>query len=247
LAATLDTSIQYLKGVGEKRAALYKKLRIFTVRDLLYHFPRGYVDLSAPYSIMEAPEFELCAVRARLVGKSREQRIRAKLSIFKLVAEDYTGRLHITMFNCGWTVDGLKEGEEYIFYGKAQGNLLKREMTSPDIYPVPKNRVILPLYPQTAGITSKMIRANIEQCLSECGPPDETIPADILSQYGLAGIGTAVKDIHFPLTIEDAKKGAGTLRIRRIATVVAWTLNAKRRKLKKNCKTDGCARCCKVL
>ena len=206
MALTLDTGIQYLKGVGEKRAALYKKLRIFTVRDLLYHFPRGYVDLSAPYSIMEAPESELCAIRARLVKKSREQRIRAKLSVFKLAAEDGTGRLHITMFNCGWTIDGLKQGEEYIFYGRASGNLIQREMTSPDIYPVPKNRVILPVYPQTAGLSSKMIRANLEQCLAQRVPLVETIPAEVLSQYGLTGIETSVKDIHFPRTMENAEK-----------------------------------------
>ena len=51
----LNTNIQYLKGVGEKRAALYKKLDILTVRDLIYHFPRSYIDLTRPASISGAP------------------------------------------------------------------------------------------------------------------------------------------------------------------------------------------------
>lgn len=203
---TLDTNIQYLKGVGEKRAALYQKLHIFTVRDLFYHFPRGYVDLSAPYTVMDAPESEPCAIRARLVKKFREQRLRHNLSIFKLLAEDETGPLHITMFNCGWTIDGLKPGEEYIFYGKASGGLPPREMASPDLYAIPENRVILPVYPQTAGISSKMIRGSLEQCLEESEPLPEIIPAGILLKYGFPEIEKAIRHIHFPLLLEDAKK-----------------------------------------
>ena len=76
MAISLDTSIQYLTGVGPKRAALYQKLDIHTVRDLLYYFPRSYIDLTAPCDIAAMPLFEQCAVRARVVAnycRSKEQ------------------------------------------------------------------------------------------------------------------------------------------------------------------------------
>ena len=66
----LDTNIRYRKGIGEKRAALYAKLGVGTVGELLYHFPRDYVDLSSPYSVQDAPIGENCAIKARLIRKS---------------------------------------------------------------------------------------------------------------------------------------------------------------------------------
>jgi ATP-dependent DNA helicase RecG len=155
--------------VGEKRAALYAKLRIFTVRDLLRHFPRDYIDLCAPHSIMGAPVHETCAIRARLVEKGREQRIRKGLSIFKLLAVDDSGEMQITMFNAKYTVDSLKLDCEYIFYGQTGGGLLRREMASPRIFPSDGEHSILPVYPQTAGVNSNLMRKNIRQALDAPG------------------------------------------------------------------------------
>ena len=82
LEAALDTNIQYLSGVGPKRAALYHKLDIHTIRDLLYYFPRAYIDLSSPCFIADAPPWEICAVRARVVAKSSPQYVRKGMTIF---------------------------------------------------------------------------------------------------------------------------------------------------------------------
>lgn len=71
--ATLSTNIQYLKGVGEKRARLYARLGIATIGDLLEHYPRDYIDFSHPSSIISAPYDEPCAIRARVAAKSAEQ------------------------------------------------------------------------------------------------------------------------------------------------------------------------------
>lgn len=201
---TPQTPIQYLKGVGEKRAALYRKLRIETVYDLLYHFPRDYIDLSKPYTIAEAPAMEACAVRARVVQKSREQRIRSGLSIFKMQVADDTGELSITMFNCRYTVEAMKLDEEYIFYGKAAASLSTREMTSPVIYDIPEEHAILPIYAQTAGLNSKFMRGNIAQALEVADSLPEIVPAGILQQYNLAGRGDSLRAIHFPKTLEAA-------------------------------------------
>ena len=81
--ATLSTNIQYLKGVGEKRARLYARLGVATIGDLLEYYPRDYIDFSHPSSIIAAPYDRPCAIRARVASKSSEQRIRKGLSLFK--------------------------------------------------------------------------------------------------------------------------------------------------------------------
>lgn len=119
MEAALDTNIQYLSGVGPKRAALYHKLDIHTIRDLLYYFPRAYIDLSSPCFIADAPPWEICAVRARVVAKSSPQYVRRGMTIFKVKVADDSGSMLITFFNAKFTVEALKYDEEYIFYGKS--------------------------------------------------------------------------------------------------------------------------------
>ena len=70
--AALDTNIQFLKGVGEKRARLYGKLGIATIGDLLEYYPRDYIDFSSPCPIVSAPYDEPCAIRATVAAKSAD-------------------------------------------------------------------------------------------------------------------------------------------------------------------------------
>ena len=76
MAVSFDTEIQFLKGIGEKRAALLHKLGIDTVGDLLNHYPRDYIDLTEPVSALSADPTMPCAVRAMVLSKSGEQHIR---------------------------------------------------------------------------------------------------------------------------------------------------------------------------
>ena len=202
----LDTDIRYLKGVGEKRASLYRKLEITTVRDLLYHFPRDYLDLSNPCSIADAALHDVCAIKATLVSKGREQRIRSGLSLFKLTAEDHTGSMQVTMFNTKYTVDSLKLDEKYIFYGRTGSTILRKELSAPSIYPAAQSHPILPVYPQTAGISSKLIRRNIEQALEQMPPLPDPLPPAIREQYDLAALDHALHAVHFPDSIDAARR-----------------------------------------
>jgi len=204
MGTALDTDIRFLKGVGEKRAALYRKLHIETVRDLLCHLPRDYLDLSAPQQIAAAPLHDLCAVRATLTAKGREQRIRKGLSIFKLKAEDDSGAMEITLFNNRFLVESLELDTPYIFYGRMAGSMLRREMASPAIYPARSSTRILPVYPQTAGISSVLIRRNIRQALDQLEQIADPLPAGILQQYDLMELGKALRTVHLPDSLEEA-------------------------------------------
>ena len=172
---SLDTNIQFLTGVGPKRAALYQKLDIFTIRDLLYYFPRSYIDLSSPCEIAALPAWETCGVKARVVAKSAPQYVRRGMTISRVRVADDTGSMVITFFNAKYTVDALHYDQEYLFYGRT-GAPGRAEMTAPSIYPVQQAGGLIPVYPLTQGLSSKMISANIAQALQMA---DRKIPAAV--------------------------------------------------------------------
>ena len=206
MAISLDTSIQYLTGVGPKRAALYQKLDIHTVRDLLYYFPRSYIDLTAPCDIAAMPLFEQCAVRARVVAKSAPQYVRRGMTLFRVKVADDSGSMVITFFNAKYAVEALKYDTEYIFYGRSGGTLTRREMASPSIYPADLPNALIPVYPLTQGLSSKMVGANIAQALQLLGDElDDPIPAFIRQEYHLCHLQFALRNIHLPTDRESAE------------------------------------------
>ena len=200
----LESAIRYVRGVGEAREKLYRKLAVETVEDLLYHLPRSYVDLTAPCGILAAPLGELAPVRAVVAGKGREQRIRRGLSVFKVTAVDEASSLTITFFNAKYTVESLREGQEYIFYGKMEGTLLRREMKAPLVFPAGTGGLV-PIYPLTAGLTSKGIAGNVDAALAALGELPDSLPSLLRGKYHLCTLDFALRNIHRPHTMEEAR------------------------------------------
>ena len=199
MALELQTDIRYLKGVGESRAALYQKLGIETVEDLLYHIPRRYIDLTRPTPLAAAVPGQKCAVRALLAAKGREQRIRRGLSLFKLTAVDGPVTLHITFFNAKYTVEALREGEEYIFYGTVTGGFYSRQMDSPQVFRPEKASTLLPVYSLTQGLSNKMVSRQVTEALNRVEQlPDPLEGSGLPQQYGLLSYSQALHAVHFP-------------------------------------------------
>lgn len=199
MALELQTDIRYLKGVGESRAALYQKLGIETVEDLLYHIPRRYIDLTRPTPLAAAVPGQKCAVRALLAAKGREQRIRRGLSLFKLTAVDGPVTLHITFFNAKYTVEALREGEEYIFYGSVTGGFYSRQMDSPQVFRPEEAGTLLPVYSLTQGLSNKMVSRQVTEALNRVEQlPDPLEGSGLPQQYGLLSYSQALLAVHFP-------------------------------------------------
>lgn len=199
MALELQTDIRYLKGVGESRAALYQKLGIETVEDLLYHIPRRYIDLTRPTPLAAAVPGQKCAIRALLAAKGREQRIRRGLSLFKLTAVDGPVTLHITFFNAKYTVEALREGEEYIFYGTVTGGFYSRQMDSPQVFHPEEAGTLLPVYSLTQGLSNKMVSRQVTEALNRVEQlPDPLEGSGLPQQYGLLSYSQALHAVHFP-------------------------------------------------
>ena len=127
--------IQYLKGVGPKKAAAYEKLNVRTAGDLIRFYPRDYLDFSDPVPIAAAVPGETCIVKATVFRKQPEQRIRKGMSIFKVFVTDGEQDLTVTIFNSKYLYDALELHKTYYLYGKVAGNLYRKEMASPVVLP----------------------------------------------------------------------------------------------------------------
>ncbi len=198
-----NTNIQYLKGVGEKRAKILNKLGIFTVGDLLRFYPRDYMDWSKISSIAAAPFDSNCCIRAVVNHKPSGAKIRKGMTIYKTVVTDGESLMNITIFNSKYTADALEAGKEYLFYGKVSGNFYRREMSSPMIAPIETGIRIHPVYHQSAGINSKAIEKLVRQAYGERNDYFvDCIPQPLRDKLCLMEINRAVRELHFP-TSED--------------------------------------------
>ena len=196
---TSDTSVQYLKGVGEKRAALLARLGIHTVGDLIGHYPRQYEDWSAVVPIAEAPRGETCCVRGTALSAPVERRIRKGLSLYTFSVADATAVLRVTLFNNPYTAQKIKAGQAYLLFGTLTGGR-NPEISSPLIEPAETGARIRPIYPLTAGLTSRYLEKITAAALLEL---DATLDRDLLPdtlrrEQKLCTRRYALGNIHFP-------------------------------------------------
>lgn len=203
----MTRDIRYIKGVGEKRAALYRKVNIFTVGDLLHYFPRAYEDRSKTKPIFETIDGETVSVRATVSSAIAVRRIRKNLAIYTLQVSDGSGTMEMVWFNMHFLRDAFKVGEEYAFYGRVEQGYGKRRMSSPVYERVDGGRFVgrvVPVYPLTTGLTQKMLQTAIANALELTdGKLIDPLPSDLRKRWTLSEIHFAFRSIHFPSNEED--------------------------------------------
>ena len=129
----LFASIRTLKGVGEKRAALYQKMGIRTLWDLLCHYPRGYEDWSAPRLISDAEAGVPCCIRGWVVNTPSEYRVRKGMTLYRFRVTDGYQSMQVTLFNNPYAAAKIHRDEEILLYGTVVSDGRRAEMTSPQI------------------------------------------------------------------------------------------------------------------
>ena len=193
---TINDDITYLKGVGEKRAKLFRKMNIETVGDLLTHYPRDYVDYTLPRPISEL-EPEETAVFSGVVIKKLAPYISPRYSIFKVIVSDNTDNMLITFFNSKYTFEKLEQGEEYIFHGKIKGTFLAKECNSPVFINAEEKNLLTPKYNLTAGLTANTVSNCVKNALKNCETED-LLPENIREEFLLSDYRKSLQGVHFP-------------------------------------------------
>ncbi len=207
--ARLSDPITILKGIGPTKAKQFANLNIFTLRDLICHFPRGYEDRTKLIPIEKLEVDTPACFRAMVMNTPRTSHIRKGLDITKVQVADHTARLTLTFFNSKFVSDQLQYGQEYIFYGAVSGDFIGYNMTNPtferlDSPPVTTRRV-LPIYPLTAGLSNAAVLKAVRQALAVCDPPAEILPPEIRQQHGILPAERAYYAMHEPASMAEAE------------------------------------------
>ena len=231
---TLSTPLSSLAGVGPRFAARFKRLGIETVRDLLYHFPARYEDFSHVYRIADLEPGQQATIQGVVRSVELHRTWRKHMMIVEATIEDDSGAILAVWFNQPYVKNVLREGTLANFSGKVSSSDGELQLHHPT-YELLRNEErmratahtarLVPIYPETQGLTSKGIRYCIQPILSALPQLEEWIPpqvrfgglaqtnADITrtdadtmhrQNAGIPEINKALRDIHFPETLDDA-------------------------------------------
>ncbi|MCU0451654.1 MAG: ATP-dependent DNA helicase RecG [Bernardetiaceae bacterium] len=234
----LTTKIEYLKGVGPQRALLLNtEIQVFTYGDLLEHYPFRHEDRSRFYTIAEITEdYPYVQLRGRisqlkLLGEGSKKRLSAEL-------EDATGTVELVWFKgIQWVQPKLKNGQEYVVFGKPQLFGRRFNLAHPEIEPFVAGQTaetgLMPLYHTTEKmkrrfLDSKGLGVLVKNCLEiSYKQIEETLPAAILEKYKLPARAQALWGIHFPKEAGQLKRALGRLKFEELFFIQLRMLMAK--------------------
>ena len=219
---TLDTPIQFIKGVGPKRAEVLHSLGISTIKDLLYYFPRKYVDrtsLSTIGSIQEGDE-------VNLVGRVKSVNLRRmkKGNFVTANVADHTGSIRLMWFNAAdYIHQSLKVGDLLTMHGKVAAYKGSHQIVHPEYDKLNANEIslttgfIIPVYPLTddlkkSGLENRNLRKIIYLALQSVENIDDHFDNDLRKQFDIQDLNTALRNIHYPKDFVSLEKSVHRLK-----------------------------------
>jgi ATP-dependent DNA helicase RecG len=218
VAVRLDQAITYLPGIGAKNSERLAKLGLFTIRDLLYYYPRDHIDYARQVKIRDLVAGATVTVVATVKRINCFTSPRnSKLTIFELTIRDQTGQLRLGRFfagaryqNRGWqeqqkklypvgavvAASGLVKEDKYgVTLEDPQIEVIDHSDASIDSLKVGR---VVPVYPLTEGVGADVVRKAVVAALPAIQQIREPLPEGLLQKYGLIGLQDAIAHIHFP-------------------------------------------------
>ncbi len=204
----LNENIQYIKGVGPKKAEKMSKLGIETIGDALYYFPRQFEDRSHEKKIFQLEDSEKVTVKVR-INNIVNLKVN-KMTITRFEVSDETGRASLIFFNRAYLRNSFRVGDIVRVFGsvKIQKNS-KIEMHNCEIEyeKLEKNTgIIVPVYSLTYGVSNKDVMGVIRNIFENADISiKDYFPSNILKKYNMCDINFAIRSMHFPTRKEDLK------------------------------------------
>lgn len=204
------SDVSELSGVGKTRKEQLNKLGIFTVKDLLFHFPRSYENRGAISLLSQATPDVSSAFILTVASEVKTVMLKRGLTVSKFRAFDQSGALEVVFFNSPFIKDVFHTGTEFRFYGKLTVSKRTFQLVNPKyepyVYGIPLPDFV-PIYSLTEGISSKLIDKLISTAIKDVILDiDDPLPDEIRLKNSLPSLSFAIKNIHFPDTYEDLKK-----------------------------------------
>ncbi len=218
-----DTDVQYLKGVGPRLARLLNSVGVHTVEDLLYYFPRRYLDYHNRVKIKDLEEGQDVTILGTITGSSAYNAKSGKVSVLNLTVADETGRISATWFYAKANralLESYKsrwsKGAEVMLSGRVKVDRFKNRFSidrpqievlsyadaAEDASSLNVGRIV-PVYPLTEGLNLRFLRRAIHQAMEDhLDTIADPLPDELKRKYGLIGLRDALRNIHFPDTLE---------------------------------------------
>jgi ATP-dependent DNA helicase RecG len=205
-----DTPLEQWRGIGPERAAQLARLKLFTVADLLLHRPRRYEDRRHSRKIADLRLHEAATVRGHVVAFGTNYYRKRTRSVFELIVDDGTARLHCRWWNLPFMEKYFHQGDEIFVFGKPN-SLKPRTIDHPETEVIEAgedssihiNRIV-PVYPLTEGLAQRWLRGLVWRVLGQFESRlPEPWPAGLLPD--LPGRAQAIRQIHFPAEMSDAE------------------------------------------
>ncbi len=211
-----DTLLSDRNGIGPQFLTRLKKLNnIKTVRDLLYHFPARYEDWSKIVKIADLKEGEGQTIQAMVKEIDARRAWQKRMIIVEATLADDSGEIKAVWFNQPYIGNILKPGTLANFAGKLNYRAKEISLSNPTYELVGNGDIdretkhtgrLVPIYPETKGLTSKGIRYLVKPILDEIGELQDFIPQSILEKNNLPELNEALRAIHFPKNIAEAER-----------------------------------------
>jgi ATP-dependent DNA helicase RecG len=218
LAPKLDQPLSSLGEIGAKRGGYLTRLGLYTVRDILFYYPRDHIDYARQVNIRELEAGETVTLlgtvkRCNCFSSPRN----SKLTILELVLKDNTGQIRLNRFFAGnrYSHRGWQEQQKRQYPAGAvvaASGLVKESkygltLEDPELEVLahPGDKIdsltigrVVPVYPLTEGVGADMVRQAVIAALSAAAHLKDPLPAALLQKYGLMELSEAIASIHFP-------------------------------------------------
>ncbi len=235
---TLSTPVSQVPRVGPAYEKKLQKMGITQVRDLLFHFPRTYEDFSHITPIKELKEGSTYCVAGKILEIKEMRTYRKRVSLITAIIEDESGTIKVLWFNQPYLADSLKPKDQVYLAGKVLRDKDGIYFASPvhEKADEGKNLThlgrIVPIYPETVGVSSRWLRSVIKMVLAQMKEVPETLPEEILKQGAFEPIQKALWHIHFPDSMEQAQQASRRFSFEELFYILLFIL-AERKKIAK--------------
>lgn len=211
--ALLNLPVARVRGVGALHVKRLAQLGILSIRDLLRHFPSRYENFTNAKKISEVKIGEICSIAAKIKKISVRRTWKKRMLLTEAILEDESGAIRAVWFNQPFIARNIRQGATISVAGKLTRDKHGLYLSGP-AYEALTNRQqsrrhasgIVPVYPETRGITSRMLRYFIQPLLPVASRAPDILPQELRLRTGLMDFQTAIQEIHFPRSQEYADR-----------------------------------------
>ncbi len=208
MSVDLDTPVQYVKGVGPRRAEMLAKARIETVEDLLKYAPFRYEDRTRFKKIGDLTVNDETVIQAEVVVLGSYTTSMKKVRIFEMIVSDGSGSLEVKFFNQPYLEKVFRKGQQVVLFGTPRVDDYTHNVSllNPDFEIIdsdPQHSMhtgrIVPIYRRIGQLTTRVLRQIIFRVLEDLGDEiRDPIPSEVARKYSLKGRKVCFREVHFP-------------------------------------------------